>query len=271
MYKTICPLPILLITIYSVFAQSVYTGMGARAEGMGNASAALTDGWGTFNNPAALAWVKNPSVLAAYSSAPFMPGADRRVGALIWPLKQWTSALGVFRFGDEVYSETLVSASFANRLGMAGLGSRISYVQFSASQFGTHGLITLDVGGIAELTPQLFIGAWIMNLNHTRPNPESYPAPVKMQAALCFIPSDKVVLTTEVHKHLLHDVTWKGGVEYRIHPRIHLRTGFNIKPSATFFGTGFRLRRLQLDYALQYSPYLRSLHQGSVTYNLHTP
>lgn len=249
-------------------AQSVFTGLGARIEGMGNAAAALTDTWSIFHNPAGMAWTEKTSGIFTYAAAPQLEGADRLGAALLVPVSKGTAGLSVFRFGDDLYSESLVSASFANRLGLAGLGARLNYLQYRAEGFGTRGVITFDLGGIAELTPQLRLGARIQNLNRPVLNSDGDRAPVTMQAGIFFIPTDKLVVAAELFKDLDHPTTWKTGLEYAIHPRIFVRSGFNLKPNASFFGAGFIIRRIQFDYALQYNSYLRMIHQGSIVYNL---
>lgn len=249
-------------------AQSVFTGLGARAEAMGNAAAGLADEWSMFHNPAGLAWLQHPAGIFAYSSAPLLEGANRLGAAVLMPALLGSAGVSVFRFGDALYSESLVSAAYANRLGLAGLGARLNYLQYRAEGFGTRGVVTLDLGGVAELTPQLRIGACIQNINRPALNREGDRAPVKMQTGIAFSPTDKLTIVTELSKDLEYATTWKAGLEYALHQRVYVRTGFNIKPNASFFGAGFIIRKVQFDYSLQYNTHLRVIHQGSIVYNL---
>lgn len=267
MIKSLLLLNLLCLTI-SLNAQSVFTGLGARAESMGNAAAGLTDAWSVFHNPGGLAWTKKTAAIFSYSAAPLLEGADRMGAAVLVPVMQGAGGVSIFRFGDALYSESVASVSYANRLGLAGLGVKLNYLQYRTEGFGSHGVVTLDLGGIAELTPQLRVGARIQNINRPALNDDGDHAPVIMQAGICLTPTDKVVVVTELYKDLDHVTTWKAGLEYAIHPRVWLRSGFNIKPNASFFGAGFHIRKIQFDYALQYSTYLRLVHQGSVVYKL---
>ncbi|MCS6973841.1 MAG: hypothetical protein NZM13_05090 [Cyclobacteriaceae bacterium] len=257
-----------LCLVQVLHAQSVYTGLGARTEAMGNASAALTDGWSLFHNPAGMAWVQHPAVICTYAAYPLLEGADRLGAGTLFSLPVGTAGFTVFRFGDALYSESMISAAFANRLGLAGLGGRINYLQYRAEGFGTRGVFTLDLGGIAEITPQLRIGAGIRNINRPKLNNDGDRTPVIMQAGISFRPTEKFTLVTELFKDLDYPTSWKTGLEYAIHPRVFLRTGFNLKPNATFFGTGFLIRKIQFDYALQYNTFQRLVHQGSIVYHL---
>lgn len=259
---------LLLCCGYTVYAQSVFTGLGARSEGMGNAAVALHDVWSIFHNAAGLAWINQPAGIFSYGATPALEGADRFGSALLMPVSTGAAGISVFRFGDLLYSESLVSAAYANRLGLAGLGARLNYLQYRAEGFGTRGVVTFDLGGIAEFTPQLRIGARIQNLNRPVLNNDGDRAPVTMQTGVSFTPTDKLVVVTELFKDLDHPTTWKAGLEYAIHPRVFVRTGFNLKPNATFYGAGFIIRKIQFDYSLQYNINLRMIHQGSIVYNL---
>lgn len=268
MYKSLI---FLLLLAVSSKAQSIFTGLGARAEGMGNASAALADGWGIFHNPGGTAWAPASEAYVAYALNPRLQGANRMGAGALHRLAYGTAGLAVFRFGDQLYSESLVSASFANRLGIAALGARLNYLQYRAEGFGTNNTLTLDAGGIAELTPQLHVGAWIQNLNRPRLNQHGQHTPVKMAAGMAFAPTSQLTLAAALEKDLDHPVTWKSGLEYAAHKRVFIRSGFNLNPDAVFFGLGFLVKQMQFDYALQYNRYLPAVHQGSIKYKLTKP
>ncbi len=253
-----------LVAALPLAAQSVYTGLGARAEGMGNATAALADAYSVFHNPAGMAWESRPTASVAYSLTPSLEGANRIGAAALFPIGPGTGALSVFRFGDELYSESLVSISFANRLGIAALGGRLNYLQYRAEGFGIRNALTLNLGGLAELTSTLRLGAWIHNLNRPKLSTDGDHAPVRMATGLTYLPTDNLTLVTELEKELDYPTRWKLGMEYAFRKRLYARSGFNFKPNSVFFGMGFLVRKIQFDYALQYNPYLRTVHQGSV-------
>jgi hypothetical protein len=253
---------------YVSSAQSTSTLLSARAAGMGYASATLHDEWAFFNNIAGLAEVKNISVASSFD-ARSLPGASRMGALATLPFSFGVGAVGVFRFGDDVYSEQFVSAGFANRLGKTSLGVRLGYLQYRAVGFGTQGALSINIGGITQLTPKLTIGAWIQNINQPKINfNDSEKAPVKLLAALSFIPADKFLLTTEIEKDVLYEPLWKTGMEYWVHRKIAARMGFNINPGSAFFGVGFQSWRIKIDYALQSFATLGPSHQASATYRI---
>jgi hypothetical protein len=168
-----------------------------------------------------------------------------------------------------VYSEQCVSAGFSNKIGKTSLGVRIGYLQYRAVGFGTRGALSINVGGITQLTPKLTIGAWVQNINQPKLNfNDSEKAPVKLLAALAFKPADKFLLTTEIEKDVLYEPLWKTGMEYWIHKKIAARMGFNVNPGSAFFGVGFQSWRIKIDYALQSFTSLGPSHQASATYRI---
>lgn len=250
-------------------AQSASTLLGSRAAGMGYASATLQDEWSFFNNVAGLAGIKNTNVASAFDVRVSMPGSNRMGALVTQPFSFGTGAVGVFRFGDDVYSEQFISAGFANKIGKTSLGIRVGYLQYRAVGFGTRGALSINVGGITELTSKLSIGAWIQNINQPKINfSDAEKAPVKLLAALSFKPVDRFLLSTEIEKDVLYQPLWKTGMEYWIHKKIAARMGFNINPGSAFFGIGFQSWRIKVDYALQSFTLLGPSHQASVTYRV---
>ena len=242
--------------------------MGARAAGMGYASSTLRDEWSFFGNAAGLATTKNFIVASAYD-ARALPGGNRLGLADIMPIKIGVLAAGVFRFGDDVYSEQFIQAAWAHQIGKTALGVRFNYLQYRTVGFGTHGLVGIHLGGITQLTKQISIGAWIQNLNMPKIKfNDKETAPVKLIASLGFKPTEKFVLNAEVEKDILYKPLWKVGMEYQVHKKFFARSGFNLNPGAVFFGIGFQSWRVKIDYALQSFTALGPSHQASASYRI---
>jgi hypothetical protein len=241
--------------------------MGARANGLGYASACLQDEWALFNNVAGLSTLDHQSAFSTYDWQPSIPLGNRMAAGIGLPTKLGVAGAGFFRFGDNVYSEQIFSAGFANQFGLASLGVKINYIQYNAEGFGRKGLVTVSLGGIAEITPQLKIGAHIININQPRlSSSEEETLSTTLIAGLLFAPTEKVLISTEVEKVLEFNPTWKVAIEYLPLTTVALRTGFNLHPSAAFFGAGFRRKKIRLDYALQYSVITGTGHQASISY-----
>ena len=249
-------------------AQSTSTLLGARAAGMGYASSTLRDEWSFFGNAAGLSSEKNYTAATTYE-ARALPGGNRMGLVGVMPLKFGVGAVGIFRFGDDVYSEQSVQAAFAHQIGKTSLGVRVNYMQYRTIGFGTHGFLGIHLGGITQLTKQISIGAWIQNINMPKLKfHEKETAPVKLLASVGFKPIDKFILAAEVEKDILYEPLWKVGMEYQIHKKVFVRSGFNLNPGVAFFGIGFQSWRVKIDYALQSFSAIGPTHQASASYRI---
>ena len=243
--------------------------MGASVAGMGNITSTEQNEWSVFNNIAGLAGMPDWRASASYEVRPALTAANRFAVLTAIPTTLGVFGTGIFRFGDDLYNEQQVSVGFANRIGNTSLGGRISYIQYHAEGFGTHGVVGLDFGGITRLTPQLYIGAWIQNLNQPTLNfNQEEKAPVKLYATFGFLPTEKFRLVTELEKDILYPSIWKTGMEYTVHKKLFVRTGFNLNPNAFFLGIGFNSWKIKIDYSLQSITQLNATHQASASYRL---
>lgn len=258
---------LLLTFLTPAFAQSVSTQLGARVNGMGYASSALFDTWNLFNNPASTAKLENTSAGFTYDLHPVPSGANRTAATIAVPVTIGVISGGVYRFGDDLYNEHLISAGFANKFGLASLGMQVNYIQYSTEGFGNKGVVSINLGGIAELTPHLSIGAYIVNVNQPKINGEE-KLPTRLVAGLGLKPIEKLFIAAEIEKDLDMDPTWKMGLEYAFHKKFSARTGYNLKPNTSFFGMGFKTSKLTFDYAIQYNVSLRFSHQASIGYQV---
>lgn len=257
---------ILTLTSALASAQSVSTQIGARANGMGYASASLFDTWSLFNNPASTAKLKNTTTGFTYDLHPTPIGANRTAAVIAVPVEPiGVITGGAYRFGDDLYNEHLISVGFASKFGLASLGAQVNYIQYSAEGFGTKGVVSINLGGIAELTPQLSIGAYIINLNQPEISRDE-KLPTRLVAGLGFKPIEKLFVGVEIEKDLDLDPTWKMGLEYAFHKKFSARTGYNVRPNTGFFGLGMKTKKISIDYTIQYNVFLSFSHQASVGY-----
>lgn len=249
-------------------AQSVSTLMGARAAGMAFASSGLTDEWGVFNNVGSIGSQEKISVAVAYELRAQLKNANRMAFAFNAPIRWGVTSIGIFRFGDDLYNEQIISAAFGNKFGIASLGIKANYIQYHAEGFGTHSTVSIDFGGLTQLTDQLSIGAYITNLNQAKINSDnnSERIPTHLTAGLTFKPKENILITSELDKDLDYDLIWRTGFEYSFKQKFFVRSGVNLKPQSGFFGLGAKRKNLQADYAIQFNSLAGASHQASASY-----
>jgi hypothetical protein len=243
--------------------------MGGRSAGLGYASATLHDEWSLLNNVAGLSKVNQPSAAFAYEARSGLIGANRMAAVMTAPVKMGAAAFGLFRFGDDLYNEHVITLGYSNQFGMASLGFKVNYIQYHAEGFGTRHAVSLNFAGLAQLTPQIAVGAYVVNLNQPKLSTlDDERLPTKLVAGVAFQPGRKLLILTELEKDLEYDPTVKWGMEYTVHKKVNFRTGFNLHPNTVFFGLGFLIRKLKIDYALQYNNALNIAQQASAVYRL---
>jgi hypothetical protein len=242
--------------------------VGARAMGMGYASSTLYDEWAIHNNIAGLAKIEHPAAAFTYESNPSFPAFNRMATVFTAPVKKiGTAGIAIYRFGDDLYNEQILTAGFANTMGLASLGIKVNYFQYHIESFGNTQAFTVSLGGIAELTPGFTVGAHIVNINQPQLSEQNKERmPTLLILGMGFKPSEKLYLSTEIEKDLDYTLCWKSGVEYKVHKKFTARTGFNLNPQTGFAGLGFKPKKFQLDYAFRYHMNMGAIHQASVVY-----
>jgi hypothetical protein len=258
-----------LLCVFFAEAQSVSTLMGARSHAMACASSCLDDEWALFNNPAGLSDISDAIVGVGYAMTPLLPGSDRMAVSGSLRALQGAVSAGLFRFGDEFYSEQILRLGYGHKLGLAALGFSVSLIQYNVTGFGTRWVPGVTLGGIAELTPWMKIGAYVVNPNQPRVSHDNDERlPTRLTAGLALAPSEQVLVVTEVEKDLEYDASWKAALEYRPLGRFQFRVGCGLVPEHFSAGVGFRSSRLRLDYAIDYSAFIGTGHHVTAAYPL---
>ena len=185
------------------------------------------------------------------------------------PTKKGTLAFGVVRLGDDIFSQQVSSLGVANRFGLASLGVKINYTSYNVKGLGTKSVPSIDFGGIAELAPDILVGAYIRNLNQAKLSEvEDERLPTLMNVGLSYRPTDHVMLNLEVEKDIDFSPSFKAGIDYAVIKNINLRTGINTNPDSQYMGMGITPNniKLQFDYAWSNTRYWGSGHQVSLVY-----
>ena len=241
---------------------------GARSSGIAHTSVTYADGMSIYNNAGSLGFSKYSSVITGYQNNYEVEGLNTVFAVINKRIKTGAISIGVSAFGDEFFSISRVSTGIGNRFGIAALGVSLHYIQYRIEGFGSHGFISVDVGGLAELTPRLFIGGRIKNINQAKISKftnEYYPT--ILTAGISYRPTDQLRFNTQIDKDLQFPAKLKFGLEYKINA-LSLRTGLNTQPLWFSFGFGFIHKRFILDYALQNNYLLGRSHSISIAYRI---
>jgi hypothetical protein len=264
--RTFIPFAILFLLAKVGITQSISTQMGARSSGLGYTTSGIADEWSLFHNPGGLGKSIQTNTAFAYEVKSQLKGANRMAAVFNTPLPEGTVSAGFFKFGDDLYNEQTISVGFGNTFGIAALGAKLNLIQYYAEGFGVSHALSIDFGGITELTEKLFLNAYITNLTQSHIGEDNQLLPTRLTTGISFRPEKNIFISTEICKELEYSTTWRTGIEYSYQQKVFFRTGFNLKPNAGFFGVGIHKKKVRIDYGVQLNQLIGSAHQASAGY-----
>lgn len=257
------------LAFLNICAQNGNNEIGAPAAGMGYAYASINDRWALFHNPGGLGRVEETVALATFENRFGIAGLNALGAGFISRVPFGTVGVSAFRFGDDIYNEQIISANFANTYGIASLGVRANYIQYTIEGQGTQGLLAFDVGGTAKLTELIQVGAYIRNIGQAQISEiNDQRIPTLLYAGMALKPTDKLLFTIETEKDLDEDARFKAGLQYQFLEKFTARTGIRTNNFTNFFGLSFISQKLGIDYASTWQNTLGLNHQLSVSYTL---
>lgn len=240
--------------------------MGARGQALGNASACLSDEWSILNNVAGMAGAKRISLAVSYDALPSIPAFGKTGFAVILP-GTVAAGIGLYRFGDAVYNEQIVTGGLATQWNHTSLGMKVNYIRYAADGLGSQSVFSASLGGITKLAPWLTVGAHIVNVNQPWLSKQfDERLPTTLTGGLMFVLAPDVIVVTEIEKRINDVATGRAGVEFNLYKKFTGRLGFQLRPSSLSGGLGFRLRYILADYSTLYVPSFGMRHQASVAW-----
>ncbi len=260
------PIAVLLLFFYTQFcvAQDGKFSLGARNSGLAGTSSTLGDHWSLFNNIGGLGKIEHSAVFADYQNRYGIKEFQVVGAGAVYTTGKGNAGLGFYKFGDEIFSQQRLHLAFGHRLQLISLGLGVDFLQYNIATVGTRQVVTLQFGGIAEITPELHFGAHISNFNQARLVKETREkVPTVMKGGISYRPNSELMINLEVEKDLDFDEVVKAGIEYKIVEQVFLRTGISTRSGSGAFGIGFHPTNFQFDYAYSTDPKLGGIHEVS--------
>ena len=257
------------LLLLSNHAQDGKFDLGARNSGMGCASVTLGDPYSLFNNIGGLAQVKEHHVFGGYQNRYGISELQVLGAGAIYHSSIGNVGLGFYRFGGELFSQQRIHLAVGNQFQLVSLGLGVDLIQYDVSTVGTKQVVSLQFGGIAEITRQLQFGAHIFNLNLAELVEETGErVPTIMKAGISYRPSNELMINIEVEKDLDFDEIIKAGIEYELVEAVFVRTGVITEPFTGTFGIGFYPKQFLFDYSYVNNSTLGAIHEVSLGYRL---
>lgn len=242
---------------------------GAVSLGLGGISSIDSKEWAVFNNPAGLASVKTISSVAGYQTIlNFSPFNSVMVG-FSTPYPIGTVAIGVSRFGDQLFNTQTVNLGFARKIGIMSIGLKTNILQVNIDGFGKRSVFVSEIGGLTDLAPTLTLGTHIYNFTQSLISPNtSEKIPTIVRLSLDYHPTDPLNVYAEIEKDVVLDPELRFGLSYCIVDSLTFRTGISTVIKSHSFGSRLTLKKFLVDYAIQVNHGISTLHSFGLTYQM---
>lgn len=270
MLNRILLLTLLLHSAHFLNAQG-WRPIGARSNALANTSVCLEDVWAYHHNPAATAGLKTFSA-GVYYEARFLAKELQTQGiAVAMPLKKGVISVGGQFYGYEQYRHTRAGAGYSLRLAekiSAGVQVNLQQLRFGGN-YGSTTSATVEAGVLADISEKWKLGASVLNIGRQQINPledDRFTSVVRVGAG--FSPSKKVTVLLEAEKQVVHDISFRGAVEYWPVDMVVLRFGAQSGPTEFAFGAGYRKSGFTIDLGSKYHPILGWTPNMGLTYQI---
>jgi len=253
-----------------VFAGGDNHPIGGRSAGLAHASVTLADLWSVHHNQAGLALLEHSSAGFFYENRFLLSDLSLRGGAVAIPTKSGTFGLSAAAFGFELYGEGKYGLAYGRKLGSRiNMGLQLNYHSLRIGEgYGNANAISVELGVLAQLTDEIWIGAHVYNPNRAQlADFDDERLPTALSLGLRYDFSEKVFTALEIEKDIDFDPVVKVGLEYHEVEYLYLRAGIATNPQQSTFGFGLQLSNFKLDVAtsihsqLGYSPQFSLLYQ----------
>lgn len=148
-------------------------------------------------------------------------------------------AIGVQHTGIEGYSEQRITLSYARRL-FQKLNAAVQFDlnRNSVEEYDDVYAPSWSISLHAPLMKELSMSAWVYN---PLGDISVLDLPSMARIGVLYEPSEKIGIAVEAEKDWRHEVRFKGGFNYRIHPRLALRWGVGTEPALVHAGLSWNL------------------------------
>ncbi len=228
--------------------------IGARNAALGNATSALYDNnWGLFSNPATI-HAKELQV-GFYGLRNYGIHELTDISSLVTvPVSFGTTSLGLFRFGDDLYSETNLNVGFKASWDFIHAGIAVQYRHISFGQdYGSGGALSLNLGLLNQISDKIWLGAKVRNLTRASFDFEdsNEALPQDISIGVGYQLEDEALFLFDVYKDVRFPVNYRMGIEISVIENVIGRVGATYDPVIYTFGLGYEVENWLINLVVQ--------------------
>lgn len=257
-----------LLIAQHAFGAFEKTSQGGRTIAMGGASVSLPrDPWASFANPGVLPTIDQRFFSLSYSPQFFgLKELARGSMSFVEPTSIGTFGISGQRFGFDLYREVTASVSYGRTISdLFQVGGSINYYSLTILNYGSAGAIGVDLGGLMQISDQVWWGVAAFNLNAPTIGKAKERLPQQFSTGVTYFPLPSAIISLAIVKDIRYAAELQLGVEYTVFPGVDIRGGVSGEPSTLNVGMGLQYSFIRMDYAFTEHPDLGVGHQISLS------
>lgn len=226
--------------------------------GLGAYSIKHADVFAVSGNKAALASIESATA-GIYGERRFMlPQNSVYALAVAIPTPKGNLGIQVKYAGFKFYNEAMAGLAYARKLGNKAMaGIQFNYYMRQVPSYARAAAINVELGALFRLTEKLTGGFNVYNpvaVKLGKSGEEKLPSIYK--AGLGFDASASFHIAAECIKEEDRPVNVQAGMLYRFKKQFFVRVGFVSENNSVFAAAGISWKKLRIDLATSYHPYL---------------
>jgi len=257
------PLIVFLFPHFTLAGSGIQVPAGARSNGMGNASVAISDFWSLQNNQAGLAEYHSPAASFYYQNRFLVSELALKSGGFILPVGAGVFGLSYTYFGYSLFNESKIGLAYSKTLGKGfSAGLQLDYMTYKLTgDYGKASLLTFEFGIQKKISEKVVIGAHTFNPIRAKINddPEEHLSAIYRLGVAYFV-SEELTFVVETEKDINYKPLLRAGIEYKIAEMVFARAGYSSVPALTgaenlsvsslyTFGFSLEINNLEIDFA----------------------
>jgi hypothetical protein len=227
---------------------------------LSDATVGLSDCWSVFGNQAGLAGINRPVVGGSFQNRFLVNELSTRTGLLVLPVQSSVFAFSLSQFGQIPFRQEKYGLAYARHIApKLNFGLQFNcYRLFLSEENRSVSSYGAELGIQYLFTDRLIVGIHVMNPYRTavKLNSGMFRYPSRINIGAYYRLSDLFSLTSEIENDFGDHFILKTGIEYAILEKLFLRAGVSGKPYQLSAGIGFQVKKLLMDLATTYNPYL---------------
>lgn len=240
---------------------------GAKNISLSHSTTALSnDAFCLFSNPSGLAQMNWREIGIYYSPSPFGMSELSNIYAVYHePVIFGSIGAGIMSYGFELFKKNTLALSYAANIGnKLFLGVTAQYHSLKITNYGNTGYITLLIGSMIYLSPELRFGFAVDNVTRNTISEVDNQLPLILRTGISYDILHNLSFNFAYRKDIETTGSVSFGFDYALINQFNLRFGFGNVPAIFSAGVGINYLKFEFDYAVFNHTDLGLTHQFNI-------